>query len=225
MWSTIVGEDWYNLDRKFWDSEYNLQLLKFISDRYQKSTVFPPMKDVFKAFRKCKLKDFKVLILGQDPYPDGNATGLAFANPEDTIRINPSLQKIFDTIERDCYNGLKVEFDVTLEQWAEQGVLLLNTALTVEKFNVASHSKYWNKFTTDFLTMLSNSGVTGLHVCLWGNHAKAFKKYLNEKIMYIYESTHPAHASYNKINWECDHFKKINNEIFKQNGKEEIIAW
>lgn len=225
FWSKLVGEDWYLLFPEFWESSYMTNLLKLLSQRYKQATVFPEQKDIFKAFKLCRVKNFKVLILGQDPYPDGSATGLAFAN-KDKIKLSPSLQKMYETIERDCYDGLKIVFDESLETWAEQGVLLLNTALTIEKFKTTSHSEYWKVFTKSFLKRLSESHLTGIHVCLWGNHAKSFKPYLNDKTMYIYEALHPASASYNNIDWECNHFKEINMKIVKQNNDlNDIIAW
>lgn len=223
LWIRLVGEEWYNFYPKLWESQYMENTLAHVSDRYSKTDVFPDIKNIFRAFKLCPLNKLKVVILGQDPYSDGSATGLAFANRDDSLRLRPSLFKIRDTIERGCYDGFKIDFDITLEEWAEQGVLLLNTALTVEKYNVTGHIPLWSDFTKAILLKLNDK--PGLHYCLWGRKAQEHKVHINPEIHYIHEAFHPAYAARNNEYWECDHFRKINEQILKNNGEEEIIAW
>lgn len=225
LWSKLIGEDWYSLFPEFWDSEYMTKVLTYLDQQYKRKIIYPLQKDIFKAFKLCRVDNFKVLILGQDPYPDGSATGLAFANDSEKLNYSPSLKKILRAIEINSYNGLKVVVDPTLESWADNGVLLLNTALTVEKGKVGSHTHIWKTFTQSFLKRLSESHLTGIHVCLWGNHAKSYKHLLNENTMNIYECSHPASAHYNHVDWKCDHFKEINKSIVKQAGLDNVIPW
>lgn len=228
FWYKVVGESWYNNCKELFNSCYMETLLKFITEEYKKGIVFPEKNNVFKAFKATPFNKVKVVILGQDPYftdengiPD--ATGLAFANPMSKLKSNPSLDKIHEVVEQ-SYNGLKIDFDVTLESWANQGVLLLNTALTVKKFSVTSHSKAWDKFTCNILKYL-NLKTTGLHFCLWGSNAKKYKKYINPKLHFIYEAEHPAYAARQGKKWNCNHFFEINKNISEQNGSEFIIKF
>lgn len=227
FWKRVVGEGWYNFYPELWNSSYMENVLTIINNKYKNATIYPEMTNLFKAFKLCPFNEFKVLILGQDPYPNevnGKpvATGLAFANSEETLKLSPSLVKIHETLERDCYDGFNIHFDTTLEEWAKQGVLLLNTSLTFEKYK-GGHFEIWKDFIKAFLIKINE--INGCHICLWGNHAKGYKQFLNEKMVYIYEEVHPAYAARNNIDWKCNHFKEINKRIFEQNGKEEIIAW
>lgn len=217
FWLKHIDKSWYERDKEFWNSDYMKKLIGYLGDRYKKATVYPEKDNIFRAFRLTPFDKVRVVILGQDPYPDGSATGLAFANSSDTLDISPSLKKIYESVERDMYEGLLIDFDYTLEEWAEQGVLLLNTALTVEKFNIGAHSKYWETFTQHILSML----LPGTHVCLWGNHAKMYEKFLKD--CYVYKCTHPASAHYNKIDWKCDNFREINKNIYEQT--KDVIVW
>jgi uracil-DNA glycosylase len=124
-----------------------------------------------------------VVILGQDPYHDGSATGLAFANSGDGPRISPSLAWIKKALEHD-YDTLCLDFDYGLTSWAKQGVLLLNTALTVEKGKAGSHTVLWNTFTKELLTSLTSTKDDIIFV-LWGKKAQDYAKFIkgNNKIV------------------------------------------
>lgn len=196
---------------------------------YKTKHIFPKMQDVFKPFRVCPYKDLKVVIIGQDPYPQkGYATGLAFANPENTKIISPSLQLIKDRIYLDFPeysegfidelpfgNPFEYIFDITLESWAKQGVLLLNSALTIEENKIGSHSNIWYPFMKELIKNLSevNSGIIYM---LLGNDAKIFKSFINKKSNYILEYKHPAYYARNNEFFQCDGFKKVN-KILKEN--------
>lgn len=229
FWINIVGKNWYMNCQELFDSSYMFKLLNFIKQENKSGIIYPKEKNIFKALRLTDFKNVRVIIVGQDPYftetngvPD--ATGLAFANPEEKLQPNPSLEVIRNTIERDCYAGIKLHFDYSLESWAKQGVLLLNTALTVKKYSPTSHTKVWSKFTELLLKSL-NDKKTGLHFVMWGTHAKSYSHLIDSNKHFKYKSVHPAYAAKKNIDWQCTHFRDINLNIAKQNGEDFIITW
>lgn len=229
FWKPIVGESWYMNYQGLFDSQYMQNVMNFLIENYPKSTIFPLQQDIFKAFRLTPFDKVKVVILGQEPYIAENenfpiATGLAYGNPVDSIQLSSPLKNIRRAVELSVYKGLNVNFDVTLEEWAEQGVLLLNTSLTVNKYKPGSHEAVWMEFTKMILKGLSEM-KTGLHFCFWGSKLNSLEYLVNGIFHYKYESTHPS--QYLKIgdDWECSHFNDINMNIIQQNGKEEIITW
>lgn len=158
------------------------------------------------------------------PYHGHNqANGLAFGIKEGTS-ITPSLQKIFDAIEKDVKFGLYLEGDYSLEQWAKQGVLLFNTILTVERGQPLSHAgKGWEIFTASVIDKL-NKFPTPLVFLLWGKKAQEYKKYLDTGYHYIIESEHPAAACHGQREWiNNDCFNKANEYLDKIYGKR--INW
>src|SRR5690606_29603747 len=106
----------------------------------------------------------------------------------------------------------------------EQGILLLNTALTVKKYNPTSHTQLWSKF-TDFLLEVINEDTVGIHFCFWGNHAKSYHSKIDDNRHYKYFDVHPAYCSRNNTDWKCTHFNDINKQILENNGEDEIITW
>ena len=204
--------------------------LNYINQQYRKHEnnlvypeIYPAQENVFKAFQECSYHKMSVIVLLQDPYPDGRATGLAAANPNDG-KLSPSLQVIKDTILHKVYNGDEsaMQFDPTLIKWAKQGVLMLNTALTVEKNKSLSHSQLWTLFTTKFLQKM-NEVNSGIVYCLWGQYAKSYKAFINANSNTILECTHPVYAAYRNKNWDCNHFTEINNYLKKFNNT--YIIW
>ena len=158
-----------------------------------KDKICPDYKNIFKAFNKCPYKELKLIILGQDPYPQkGIATGLAFANFNSTSeeQLSPSLQVIKESIINYEIPHNFITFVPELEEWAEQGVLLLNTALTCEVNKPGSHSLLWRPFICQLIKNICdyNSGVVWL---LLGNSAQSFKPYINKR-QYIIEAKHPS---------------------------------
>jgi len=186
--------DWYPLLEPIVTSDYFKQVATQIKKhKAEGKIVYPDTKLTFRAFKMCQFADVRVVILGQDPYHDGSATGLAFANSDQSSRISPSLHWITKAIEHD-YDTLCVNFDVTLEDWAKQGVLLLNTALTVEKGKAGSHVLLWNEFTSEVITRLSLLKNNIIFV-LWGKKAQDYAKYIqgDNKIV---TAPHPAADAY-----------------------------
>lgn len=205
--------------------------LSILQKEYSTKTVFPLKENVFKAFKSCKYKDLRVVIIGQDPYPQqGYATGLAFANFEDGRVMSPSLQLIYERLVKDYpnedYGELPFDiaygfgFDRTLESWANQGVLLLNSSLTVIENKVGSHSNIWYPFMKELITNLSEVNC-GIIYLLFGNEAKVFKSFINSKSNYVLEYYHPAYFARINKEFDCDGFIKVN-QILKQNNNIKI---
>jgi uracil-DNA glycosylase len=208
--TNMVG-DW---DRILADIIYDPEVLlniNRINKMYKDSSakIYPEQIDVFKAFKACPYDNLKAIIILQDPYHDGSATGLATANRVDQKRLSPSLKIIKDTISREVYNYHDFDFDPTLIKWAKQGVLMLNTALTVEAGKPLSHQPLWSRFTELTLRKLSeiNSGIV---YCLWGKYADSFSMYINSNSNTILRCTHPVYASYRNQPWDCGHFTAVN---------------
>lgn len=227
-WKNHLG-DWYKIPeiRDLVSSPYMRKVLMYLNKEYDNRLIYPAKSDVFKAFKLCSPEKLKVVILGQDPYHDGSATGLAFANGIEKLRLSPSLEKIQDTVETDVYENLNLGFDTTLESWAEQGVLLLNTALTVQRGQANSHFKVWKRFTSIILDIISEN-YPGTIFMLWGKQANTYIKgdqYDLRDNCNVMTASHPAAAAYNKVFWECDNFNKANNIIREQNGQEFCIKW
>ena len=203
-------------------------LIDFLERNYAAKTLYPKQPDVFRAFRMTQFKNTRVVIIGQDPYSDGRATGLAFANEDDRALIqgdfSPSLKKIQTCIEQLVYKGLNLDFDPSLVSWANQGVLLLNSALTVEKGVVGGHTKYWNTFLREMLKTLSDT-KTGVCYLFLGSQANVLSRYVNEKSNYVFKFHHPAFSARINQPWNCPYFNAINDIIEKQNGKEFRIKW
>lgn len=225
--------DWSLILNKYIQSEEFDKILNFLIKEIQSNKIIVPQKkDLFNAFKFCQYSNVKVIILGQDPYPqivDNNpvANGLAFSSSTDKF-LPKSLNNIFLEIERSEYNEFDLEFisrSFDLTSWAKQGILLLNTSLTTRKDVVGAHLKLWDSFIQEVFKVLRER-QTGLIYCLWGNHAKSYKKYINKDNNYILESGHPSPLSANRGYWfKNNHFSKINNILEKNNGKDFKINW
>jgi len=186
-------------------------VMNILNPLYSSDTkIYPNTTEVFKAFHMLEPEDLRVVILGLDPYNIGDmATGYAFSNPEGTIKMSPSLWKIYKEVERTTRDGFYLNFDVTLQHWADQGVLSLNSAFTVEERKPGSHIHIWDKFTKTLISELSRN-FEGIHFCFWGKQAQQFAYLVDEYKHNVYSCYHPAYAVRKGIDWECDHFVKIN---------------
>jgi uracil-DNA glycosylase len=219
------SEPWYNKLKHYLESEEFKQLGNSIALERKTKAIFPTSENVFKAFKTTPYNEVKICILAQDPYYSSNcADGLAFScsyAQELGKRMQPSLAQIYGAVERTVYKGLMMHKEPNLECWAKQGILLLNTALTVEEGKPESHLALWKNFTVEVLKSL-NEYSTGVIYCLWGAKAQQYEKYINPKFNYILKAKHPSSASYTGGVWECNHFAEIN-KILKANNNEEII--
>ena len=196
--------DWMKvIDR----TELNNVMTK-VGQEYRRKPICPAQPDVFKAFRLCPLKDLKIIMLLQDPYTQkGVATGLALANNSKTLdsELSPSLNVIKEAVINFEIPHYCITFDPTLESWAKQGILMLNSALTVEMNKVGSHVMIWRPFIIALLKHLSEY-ETGIIYVLFGRQAQTFKPYINKQFNDILEIEHPAY--YARLN------KRMPSELF-----------
>ena len=186
----MITEKWDKILEEEYKKEYFIKLLKTLQIEYRTKTIFPPKHDVFRAMRLTDYDNIKVVILGQDPYHgEGEAEGLSFS-VRNGIRKPPSLKNIFKELEDDL--GYKEPQSGSLVKWAKEGVLLLNSLLTVEKDKPLSHKKLgWERFTDEIIKKI-NEKETPVVFILWGAYAKSKKNYITNKKHYIIESTHPS---------------------------------
>ena len=195
---------------------YFKELSKFLHEEYEKKTIFPRKEFVFRAFT-TDLNDVKVVILGQDPYhTPGAAEGLAFSVPN-SQPIPPSLINIYKEIDSDI--GHHANPTGHLKNWQEQGVLLLNTVLTVEAHKAGSHrGKGWETFTTEVIKYL-NDNREHLVFLLWGRDARNKKALIDIKKHLVLEAPHPSPLSAYSGFFGCKHFSKCNEYLTKNNEK------
>jgi uracil-DNA glycosylase len=211
---------WKNLLKK--KQNRIVQILKKIKIQRRIQTIFPHQKNIFNALHLTKFKDIKVVILGQDPYCKVNqANGLAFSVNK-KIFVPPSLQNIFKEIKSDIKKGIKIESGC-LKNWAKQGVLLLNSILTVSCNIPGSHSKYGWEEITDYIIKLINYYHTGIIFLLWGSYAQKKKYLINCNRHYILCASHPSPLSAYRSFFGCKHFSQVNKILLSQNKK--IIDW
>ena len=220
-----VGKSWYpHLKHLFREGGRLEKVAKFISKRRKTVQVYPKNEEIFKAFKYTKYEDVKVVILGQDPYHTGVADGLAFSSNREGHRP-PSLDNIFKAIETQLYDGLSIPLYnvVDLSHWALQGVLLLNTSLTVEHKQPNSHKKPWEGFAKEVFKVLRNH-PNKIIFLLWGAEAKAYAPLLEGTHHKVVMAEHPAAASYRGATWNSNNsFKEV--EAFCSLNGYEDIAW
>jgi len=219
----IVG-DWDMFFEDIFDNKSVRANLNALNQRYLKKhpKIYPEQKNVFRAFKECPYSKLSVVVILQDPYHDGNATGIGLANPEGSTSFSPSLRIVKDTITRTVYNNHDFDFNPNLLNWANQGILLINAALTVEEGNPLSHMTLWARFTELFLTKLSQVNC-GLIYCLWGKEANRYSYLINGETNTILRSSHPVSSIYRGIPWDCNHFVMINDQLKKFNNMS--IIW
>lgn len=214
----MTWEDIIDLEKQ---KDYYKSLEKEINKRYETTTVFPEKQNIFKAFSLTKLDNLKVVILGQDPYHGfGQAQGLAFSTPAN-IKNPPSMQNILKEIQSDLGKKSICE-DGDLTPWAKQGVLLLNTILTVEEAKPKSHHNLgWEVFTDNVIKYISDNCEDTIFI-LWGSPAISKTKLIDRKKHHILTAPHPSPLSSYRGFFGCKHFSQTNN-ILKSLNKEAII--
>jgi len=200
--------------------EYFKTLTNFVREEYKTKKVYPPPKDIFRAFDLTPFDKVKVVILGQDPYHGaGQANGLCFA-VHNGVQTPPSLQNIFKELESDL--GRKVNHDPDLSRWAKQGILLLNATLTVRATSAGSHQgKGWEQFTDAAIRAL-NDQRENLVFILWGNYAKQKGLHIDRSKHCVIESVHPSPFSAAKF-FGSKPFSKANKYLKIKGDKE--IEW
>ena len=195
---------------------YFTELVEKLNSEYENEVCYPSKKLIFNAFNLCPFDKVRVVILGQDPYYNGQAMGLSFSVP-DEIKLPPSLRNIYKEIEDDLHYSMPKSGDLT--RWAEQGVLLLNTTLTVREAKPNSHKRLkWQNFTDAAIKVL-NKNRENIVFMLWGNDAKRKKRLIDTERHHIIESYHPTARQKYKFK---KHQFTCCNAYLKQQGMGEI---
>ena len=214
-----ISNDWLEKIKSEFNKPYYKELYGFVKDEYANNVIFPPSEDIFNAFHSTALKDVKVLLLGQDPYHNYNqAHGLSFS-VKPGQDIPPSLQNIYKELQDDL--GCYIPNNGYLQKWAEQGVLLLNTVLTVRAHEANSHKgRGWEQF-TDAVIKALNEIDRPIVYFLWGAPAQKKAAMLNNSKHLILQAPHPSPLSAYRGFFGCKHFSKCN-DFLRSNGIEPI---
>ena len=214
-----IQNDWLTPLSPEFKKPYYAGLYKKIREEYSKQQIFPPADEIFTAFELTPLSEVKVVIIGQDPYHgEGQAHGLCFSVKPD-IETPPSLVNIYKELNTDL--GCYIPNNGYLTKWAKQGVLLLNTVLTVRAHQANSHRGIgWEEFTDAAIRILNEQDRPIVYL-LWGKPAQAKKNMLNNPKHLILEAPHPSPLSAYRGFFGCQHFSKTN-EFLKENGLEPI---
>ena len=217
--SSHLNNSWDEKLESEFSKDYFEDIRKFLRKEYGEYRVYPPMKEILSAFEYTPYEKVRAVILGQDPYHGyGQANGLCFSVRKG-VKCPPSLVNIYKALEYDL--GIPVSDCGDLTGWAKEGVLLLNTVLTVREGCPQSHSKIgWERFTDAVIRMISDSPYPTVFM-LWGNPAKAKEKLIDTQKHLVLKSVHPSPLSFYNGFLECRHFSKAN-EFLKAHGRDEI---
>jgi len=222
-----IPDSWYTHLKPIIETDYFKKLSTVIKKDREVGNVFPSKENVFRAFNLTPLNKVRVVILGMDPYPnlfkgEPVACGLAFA-PSNKLYVPPSLRMIHACLKNTLYDGqFKPVTEMDLLSWANQGVFLLNAALTVKEGKAGSHLHEWNQFTNYVIKTISEK-TSGTIFCFWGKDAQNFAGLVNERYHYVLKAPHPVSAVYKGGDWECNHFEFINETLKKNNNQ--TIEW
>lgn len=212
----IIKNDWQEILEEEFQKEYYQNLRKLLIKEYQNYQIFPKAEDIFNAFNYTAYKDLKVLILGQDPYHNvGQAHGLAFSVKKG-VRIPPSLRNIYKELNDDL--GVEIPKEGYLKSWTKQGIMLLNTTLTVRAHEPMSHSKIGWEIFTDAVIEKINQKEEPVVFILWGNHARNRKRLITNKKHLIIEGPHPSPFSANRGFFGSKPFSRAN-KFLEENGR------
>lgn len=216
----MIENDWLTYLQEEFKKPYYKQLYQFVRDEYNTRVIYPPADDIFNAFHFTPLSQVKVLILGQDPYHgDHQAHGLCFSVLPDQPELPPSLQNIYKELESDL--GCYIPNNGYLKKWADQGVLMLNTVLTVRAHQAGSHQgKGWEQF-TDAIIQAVNAQDRPIVYLLWGKPAQSKIPMLTNPKHLILKAPHPSPLSAYRGFFGCKHFSQTN-EFLQRNGMEPI---
>jgi len=217
--SVAIHDTWYHALQSEFSKDYWKSLTNTIRALYKEKTVYPKPKKVFNAFDSTPLDKVKVVIIGQDPYHGpGQAHGLSFSVESDT-KIPPSLMNIYKELNLDL--NISIPRTGNLQPWADEGVLLLNTILTVEANQANSHKGLgWEKFTKAIIKVVDQE-LKNVVFMLWGKQAQSFLSMIDERKHHILSAPHPSPLSAHNGFIGCKHFSKAN-EYLKNSGKAPI---
>lgn len=216
----MIQNDWLDSLKSEFAKPYYRQLFQFVQEEYGRVVVYPPADDIFNAFHFTPLGKVKVLLLGQDPYHNEHqAHGLSFSVPPDQKEIPPSLQNIYKELRDDL--GCFIPNNGYLKKWADQGVLLLNTVLTVRAHQANSHQgRGWEQF-TDAVIEAVNAQDRPVVYLLWGKPAQSKIPMLTNPKHLILKAPHPSPLSAFRGFFGCKHFSTANG-FLEQNGVEPV---
>lgn len=216
-----IEQSWKELLKDEFEKDYFKNLTEFVKQEYKTHKIYPPGKDIFKAFDLCPVDNVKVVIIGQDPYHgEGQAHGLCFS-VKDGVKIPPSLRNIYKELHDDL--GKEIPKTGNIEYWAKQGVLMLNATLTVRAKQAGSHQKKgWEIFTDAVIDKISKE-KENIVFLLWGAYAQKKGEVIDTNKHYILKSAHPSPFSAHKGFLGNKHFSKTNN-FLKSKGFE-VIKW
>ena len=222
FWVKKLGAEWTMQLKETLKSPYIERLMDFLQAEYALNVVYPPYEDVFKAFKLCPWDKLKIVIMGQEPHLNGEANGLSYGDRYAVTFHTAVLGKIYDCIDREYRPGsFYLDFDFTLEDWAKQGVLLLNTTLTTREGKLHSHKKPWKNFISSVLNTINNY-KPGTVFILWGKEAQLLIPYIN-KNNYILTCDYPGQYVDNFKDWHCPNFKEADKILIDLYG--ETINW
>lgn len=218
----MIDNDWLPAIQGEFRKPYYKDLFQFVKDEYSRTVIYPPSEDIFNALHLTPLSEVKVLILGQDPYHNENqAHGLSFSVPLSQKEIPPSLQNIYQELHDDL--GCEIPDNGYLEKWAKQGVLLLNTVLTVRAHQANSHKGHgWEQF-TDAIIQAVNAQDRPIVYLLWGKPAQSKMPMLTNPKHLILQAPHPSPLSAYRGFFGCKHFSRAN--AFLEANGESPIDW
>ena len=216
----MINNDWLDCIQSEFKKPYYKELYQFVRNEYDTHVIYPPSDDIFNAFHLTPLSKVKVLILGQDPYHGAHqAHGLCFSVLPDQPELPPSLQNIYKELQDDL--GCEIPNNGYLKKWAEQGVLMLNTVLTVRAHQAGSHQgKGWEQF-TDAIIQAVNAQDRHVVYLLWGKPAQSKIPMLTNPKHLILKAPHPSPLSAYRGFFGCRHFSQTN-AFLKENGVEPI---
>jgi uracil-DNA glycosylase len=217
-----IHESWYKVLEKEFNKGYFTKIRNVVKREISEYVIYPEPKNIFRAFDETPFDKVKAVILGQDPYINGEADGLAFSIKEGND-LAPSLRNIYREIDMDLHGKLFPIITTELTAWAKQGVLLLNSILTTRKNQSGSHADIgWQEFTDSVISIL-NERKEKLIFLLWGNYARTKTELIDTKKHLVLEATHPSPLSARKGFFGCRHFSKTNKYLKDHKIKE--INW
>lgn len=214
-----IGNSWDSILGDEFKKDYYLQLREFLKREYARYHIYPDMYDIFNAFKYTPYENVKAVIIGQDPYHEpGQAHGLCFS-VQKGVMLPPSLQNIYKELHDDL--GIPISNSGDLTCWAKQGVLLLNTSLTVREGQANSHhGKGWEILTDEVIRKLNNADRP-IAFILWGANARAKAEFITNSLHGVFQSPHPSPLSAHRGFFGCRHFSKVN-AFLEKNGIEPI---
>ncbi|MCH5329937.1 MAG: uracil-DNA glycosylase [Alistipes sp.] len=215
-----IAEDWRAVLADEFEKPYFARLVDFVKSEYASRRIYPRGANIFRAFDKCPFESLKAVIIGQDPYHGpGQANGLCFS-VGDGVPFPPSLQNIFREVHEDT--GAPVPQSGNLDRWAEQGVLLLNSVLTVREHEAASHAGQGWEIFTDAVVKAISERKQGIVYMLWGSYAQRKGAIADPATNLILKAVHPSPLSVYRGFFGCRHFSQAN-DYLQRTGRTPIV--